>query len=247
MKIDSKFTSVYHQDWEINFLQCYPNGVLKYTDLCHIFQLSAGNHADLGGLSYTAMQKKNQAWVLTNMRIEIDRLPKWRDVVTVKTWIVDMNGYKSTRALALYHEDKIIASALTEWVVMDTQTRKSTNLSLDFSHFKLYPTEKSIQGDLKRIEVLENRILLTSYQTKMSDLDIVGHVNNVKYLEWCLDYISSEIILKQKISSIDMNFIRELHLEDQVTMEASLFDHCLLFSLYKNQKNSFTTEITLKS
>lgn len=247
MKIDSKFTSVYHQNWEINFLQCYPNGVLKYTDLCHIFQLSAGNHADLGGLSYNAMQKKHQAWVLTNMRIEIDRLPKWRDVVTVKTWIVDMHGYKSTRAFALYHDEEKIASALTEWVVMDTQTRKSTNLALDFRHFELYPTEKSIQGDLKRIEVLENRNLLTEYQTKLSDLDIVGHVNNVKYLEWCLDNLASEIILTQKISSIDMNFIRELHLEDQVVLEATLQENRKIFSLSKNQKNSFITEIHLKT
>lgn len=247
MVIDKNFTSEFAQDWDINFLQCYPNGVLKYTDLCHIFQLTAGNHADSGGLSYTEMQKNHQAWVLTNMRIEIDHLPKWRDTITVKTWIVEMNGNKSIRALALYQNDKKMASALTEWVVMDTQTRKSTQISLDFSHFELFPHQNPIHGNLKKIDVSKDRTPLTQYQTKLSDLDIVGHVNNVKYLEWCLDNLPSEIILKQKISSIDMNFIRELHLHDWITIEASSFETNKTFSLYKNNKISFATEIALKS
>jgi acyl-ACP thioesterase len=31
----------------------------------------------------------------------------------------------------------------------------------------------------------------------LSDLDIVNHVNNVKYLEWCLDMVDENIILNQ--------------------------------------------------
>lgn len=245
--INPYFTSKYSHQWNINFLQCYPNGILKYTDLCHIFQLTAGIHADLGGLSFTAMQKDNQAWVLTNMRIEIEKLPKWRDEVEVKTWIVEMNGGKSVRAIALFLDQKMIASALTEWVVMDTKTRKSSQLTLPFDHFELFPDDNPIVGKIKKIEIPKERVVLDHYLTKISDLDIVGHVNNVKYVEWCLDRIPVDLILEQKIKSFDLNFIRELHLKDEISISQCNNESSLTLSIFKNQKISFATEITLKS
>src|SRR5688572_30280767 len=102
MPISPQFTSIFTQDWEINFLQCTPNGLLKHTELCNLFQLSAGAHAEMGGISYLDMQTKDQAWVMSRMRVEIDALPKWGDTVTVKTWIVDLQGSRSVRALEMY-------------------------------------------------------------------------------------------------------------------------------------------------
>jgi len=106
MPIAPNFTSVFSKDWEINFTQCTPNGYLKYTDLCNILQLTAGDHAEIGGISFTDMQEFNQAWVLSRMKLEINSLPKWKDVVTVKTWIVSLENSRSVRALELYVGDK---------------------------------------------------------------------------------------------------------------------------------------------
>ena len=130
MPISPNFTSVYSKDWEINFIQCYPNGQLKYTELCNILQLTAGYHAELGGLSFSDMQLHQQAWVLSRMRVEVIELPKWRDVVTVKTWIVDMQGSCSVRALELYVGETKMASSLTYWVVLNTELRKLEALVL---------------------------------------------------------------------------------------------------------------------
>jgi hypothetical protein len=58
MPISTDFTSIYQQEFELSFLNCYPNGLLKYTDLCNFIQVVAGNHADLGGISYSDMQQK---------------------------------------------------------------------------------------------------------------------------------------------------------------------------------------------
>jgi len=65
--------------------QLYTMYPLKYTDLCNMLQLTAGSHAELGGISFTDMQASNQAWVLSRMRVEIIALPQWHDTVMVKT------------------------------------------------------------------------------------------------------------------------------------------------------------------
>jgi acyl-ACP thioesterase len=112
MPISSNFTSVLSKEWDINFLQCYPNGYLKHTDLCNILQLTAGLHAELGGISFTDMQLHHQAWVLSRMRVEITQMPKWRDVVTVKTWINSLENSRSVRCLEVYLRGKKIIGFL---------------------------------------------------------------------------------------------------------------------------------------
>jgi acyl-CoA thioesterase FadM len=51
-----------------------------------------------------------QAWVLSRMRVEIV-IAKWRDVVTVKTWINTLEKSRSVRAFEIYvNGDKIMGS-----------------------------------------------------------------------------------------------------------------------------------------
>ena len=151
MPISKEFTSILTKDWEINFMQCYPNGYLKYTDLCNILQLTAGVHAELGGISFSDMQEHHQAWVLSRMRVEIIRLPKWRDVITVKTWINSLENSRSIRCLELYDGDEIIVGCETFWAVFNTQTRRPENLSLPHEHFEKYPNDKATEIKFSKI------------------------------------------------------------------------------------------------
>ena len=239
MPISSDFTAVYSKDWEINFIQCYPNGKLKYTEICNILQLTAGSHAETGGLSFSDMQLHDQAWVLSKMRVEITELPNWRDIVTVKTWIVDMQGSRSIRALELYVGDKKMASSLTYWVVLNTKLRKPEALALPSDHFEFFqenvPTQKSFEKINLNLETqfIKNKTVL------LSDLDIVNHANNVKYLEWCMDCIQPNVIFKNKIQAFDMNFLKELHWHDEVELQATLEEIPEHFFVSKNGKKCF--------
>jgi len=87
-------------------LQCYPNGYLKYTELCNILQLTAAAHSEIGGISFSDMQEFDQAWVLSKMRVEISRLPKWKDKITIKTWINSLENSRSNRCLEVYLNDE---------------------------------------------------------------------------------------------------------------------------------------------
>lgn len=149
MPINPNFTSIYQQKFDISFLNCYPNGYLKYTDLCNFIQITAGNHADLGGISYSDLQLHNQAWVLSRMRIEILKLPKWRDVIVVKTWIKSLENSRSVRCLEIFLNDEKIAGCETFWVVINTKTRRPDTLALNHDHFERFdknatqkPTDK---------------------------------------------------------------------------------------------------------
>ena len=242
MPISPNFTSILKQDWEINFLQCYPNGYLKYTDLCNILQLTAGTHAELGGISFSDMQQFNQAWVLSRMRVEIKRLPKWRDVVTVKTWINSLENSRSIRCLELYLGDEKIVGCETFWAVFNTNSRRPENLALPNEHFEKYPEMKAVITNFSKIAIEEEREFLHEKNVVLSDLDIVNHANSVKYLEWCLDCADYDLITNQKIESFEMNYLKEVALNDVIKIEKSNS----VFTVSKDDKVCFALKLELK-
>lgn len=246
MPISPEFTSIYSQNWEINFLQCTHNGLLKHTELCNLLQLTAGYHAELGGLSFTDMQLHDQAWVLSRMRVEIEELPKWRDVVTVKTWIHDLQGSRSIRALEMYVGEKKIIGSTTYWAVFNTKLRKAEALALPHEHFEKYPDMYPTAESFKKVNVQREAELHLERKVVLSDLDIVFHANNVKYLEWCLDAIDHRPILKQQLQSFDMNYLRELQLGDNVQLYSGTEEKQTYFTIVKDEKPCFALELNWK-
>lgn len=245
MPIALDFNSIHEKKWEINFSQCAPNGALNYTDLCNLLQLTAAEHADLGGISFTDMQEFNQAWVLSRMRIEIDLLPKWRDVIIIKTWIVSLENSRSVRALEVYKNGEKIISCETFWVVINTKIRRPENLALPHEHFEKFSDRFSTEERVRKIQVPKDSKVVGNHVVVFSDLDVVNHVNNVKYLEWCLDLIEPEILLNQTLKQIDMNFLNELLIKDYVEIESSQTSESTVFSVLKDSKNCFSLEFAL--
>ena len=243
MPISPNFSSVFSKEWEINFTQCLPNGYLKYTDLCNILQLTAAAHSDVGGISFSDMQEYDQAWVLSRMRVEVQALPKWRDVITVKTWINTLENSRSVRALEMYVNNVKIVGCETFWAVFNTQKRRPEALALPYDHFELYPELRATTEGFSKIKFSSEKEMLFNRKVNLSDLDIVNHVNNVKYLEWCLDLVDTDLLLKQKIKSFEMNFLKELSIQDQVTIHENESEEATVFSITKEDKTCFALQL----
>ena len=185
------------------------------------------------------MQEHHQAWVMSKMRLEIISLPKWKEKVTVKTWIKSLENSRSTRCLELYRGDEKLAGCETYWAVLNTQIRRPENLALPHEHFIKYPEHSATEKSVQRInlDVLFEKVL--DYKVQLSDLDIVNHANNVKYLEWCLNTMDRKFVLKQHIKGFEMNFLKELNWNDEVIISKNENT----FTITKEDKICFALEI----
>lgn len=246
MPIAPNFTSEISKEWEINFTQCTPSGYLKYTDLCNLLQLTAAAHSEIGGISFTDMQVHNQAWVLSRMRVEISDLPRSGDTVVVTTWINSLANSRSVRALEMHVNGKKIVGSETFWAVFNTKIRRPEPLALPYDHFELFPDKKATRESFSKINIQNDSTIRADKTVFLSDLDIVNHVNNVKYLEWCLDYVEPKLILKQRIESFEMNFMKELSLQNEVKIHENNTENSSVFSISKNEKTCFALELNWK-
>lgn len=242
MPISPNFTSVLELSFEINFLQCYPNGKLKHTDLCNILQQTAATHAEMGGISFTEMQHHHQAWVLSRSRLEIKKMPRWRDTVVVKTWIHSLENSRSIRCLEMYLNDEKIVGCETFWAVFNTQSRRPESLALEHDHFQKFPT-KATENDFKKIDIALPNSVVGNKKIVLSDIDIVNHANSVKYMEWCLDTLQPELLLKQNILEMEVNYLKEVAYNETVTIKEHKELNASIFTVSVEEKVCFAMEI----
>ena len=243
MPISSDFKSVHFKDFRVNFSQVMPNGFLKITELCNYLQLAAAEHSELGGISFLDMQMHNQAWVLSKMRLEIKKLPRWKDCVVVKTWIINLENSRSLRGMLVFVNDEIVATTETLWVVLNTIKRRPEALALPHNHFEKYALNFANSARVLKVDLSQNKKHIQNKKVVFSDLDLVNHVNHIKYLEWCADDLPPEKLLDNKIKVIDMNFMTELVLADEVKIETEINDKNQKFLVTKNDQNCFSMSI----
>lgn len=243
MPIAADFDSIHTEKFPITFTQCLPNQLLKYTELCNMLQLTAAAHAEKGGISFTDMQQDQQAWVMSKMRIEISEMPRWRDNITVKTWIVTLENSRSVRALEVYRNDKKVVGCETFWAVINTKIRRPEPLSIPHEHFEKFENHYATENRITKIIVPDQKTEVKTRAVLLSDLDIVNHVNNVKYLEWCLDCEDPNKVLTTPIKVLEMNFVRELVLGDNVKISNQSAPEESFYALEKQNKNCFLLKI----
>lgn len=164
-----------------------PGGVLT------LLQAAAGDHSNLLGVGWDALQEKGLFWAVLRHRLEYARLPKKGETVTVKTWPMETTRSAYPRATEGYDEGgNLLFRGVSLWVLMDKGSRamvlpKRSGVTVEGEN---RGCEAPMPGSLSPMD-LENP------QTRMVtglDLDENGHMNNCRYLDWAAELLPGECV-----------------------------------------------------
>jgi len=210
--------------WEYNFrvrsFDVDQNKQMTLTSISEYLQEAAGDHANTMGFGYRQVVLQQMAWILGGIKIEVERLPLWEEDIHVKTWIVENNRFTSRRDFQWYdQEGNILVNASTNWILLNTERRRPVDIgSMNFD-VRLHPETKATSSEVKSIRAkFDEAEDPTEYQVRYSDLDMVGHMNNTKYIQLFLDFYSAEFHNSHKIKSLDINFKNEAKYQDKLLL-----------------------------
>lgn len=199
-----------------------PKGQARLTTLANYFQEMAYHHANQLGFGFEDMNEKKIMWVLSRMRIRIDQYPAWDDRVSVETWHRGMNRLFGLRDFRLKNIDKkILGVASSAWLILDSETRRPVRQASAVLSQNL-GTDSVFEEKLDKLAAPEQIEKLIHRKVQFSDLDIVGHVNNVKYMEWCLDALMANGSFNNEIRELEINFMHEALLGDTISIGCTL-------------------------
>lgn len=186
-----------------------------------ILLTTAGLNADDNGFGLRRLHDMNSAWVLSRMAIEMTRFPEQYETIQVETWVEEVGRANTTRNFCIRDEkNEIIGNACSVWVFFDMTTRRAKDLQTldgihDFASGELGKIEKPIK--LHAVDGEE----FDGFKVKYSDIDINGHVNSIRYIQWISDCFTLNCYRKKQVKRFEINYMTEMLFDDYVDIVRS--------------------------
>ncbi len=200
---------------------CQVDGSLKIVSLMRYLQEAASAHAQELGFGSDRLSEIDSYWVLSNVRIEIAKLPKWNDEVTIRTWPSGHSRVVATREfVGSDRQGDELFRAGSEWMILNRKTGRLRNLrklDLPLSGSE----EKVLSGELDRLEPRDDYSLAESIRVRYSSIDLNGHVNNTEYVRWGIDAIRGVFEFTKPVGCVQITYLCEAFENDTIDLSVS--------------------------
>ncbi len=214
---------VYRKEFTLSGIHTDRYQRLKPSALLAFVQEAAGNHCVQYHADWDTLARQNLFWAVTRHRVQITRLPAEGETITLETWPMPTTRVAYPRSVVAYDQNgRELFRAISLWVLMDSQTRAM-----------VLPGKSGVEvaGTLTGSELAAPRSLvpmvLQNSQSRTvcySELDINGHLNNTRYLDWVEDLLPSAFHQGHAAQEFTVCYLSEAREGQQVQMDWELLE-----------------------
>jgi len=201
------------------------------------------------GFGYDELLRYGTAWVLSRMHIEFLSLPRWKDAVELQTWHKGFEGPFYVRDFRMLGADgKPAVLATSSWLIIDLATRRllrRENLEDKLPLDTLCPDSAIDEPCGKVVMPAEGLDEMAEHVVAYSDVDMIGHTNNARYVVWAMDCLPFGDLEKRRVRSLRINFNREARPGETVELFRAPVEGGWAVEGRVEDKSSFCAEILL--
>ena len=202
---------IYTQEFRIASYQTDLTARMKPSAILEIMQEMAGAHAEMLDVGRARLSPMNLAWVLTRVEVRMDRYPVSGEIITVETFPMPNRRVFFPRYFIFRDADgNQIGCAGSLWVVLDVTTRKMGNPAEIAAMMPDNRDLTSPMGMPATVEELPCEGIEAARMPLYTDLDVNGHVNNTRYLDWCCNALGIDAMRESAMTSFCVNYNQEI-------------------------------------
>jgi acyl-ACP thioesterase len=205
----------------VRFGELDASGKLSLRALCERLQDAAVGGAAALGVSMQALAERGRAWVLHELRIEVERPARPGELLCVTTWPSGFGRLLAERDFELSVGNEEIARATSRWAIVDLAERRAVHLEPAIQALPLGERRAALAPATPRPRRLSAAAGERRFEVRRSDLDSVGHVNHTRYVDWLVEGVPDAVWDTRWICGIEVTFSREVRRGQTVVSRAA--------------------------
>lgn len=212
----------YQMKMKIPFDMSDMNGHIKLPSLILLSLQVSGSQSDQLGVSdKEILEKYNLVWIITEYDIDVIRLPRFAEEITIETEALSYNRLFCYRRFTIYDESgQAIIQMLASFALMDRDSRKVHSVDPEMvAPYQSEFSKKIIRGP--KYTDLDNPTS-KDYHVRFYDLDMNGHVNNSKYLDWIFEVMGADFLMDHIPQKINLKYVKEVRPGGMITSSYEL-------------------------
>ena len=225
---------VYRQNFMVDDLAVDCFGRLKPSMLLYYMQEVAGAHFSKLEDKKDPIKDKNLFWAVSRHRVVVERLPKLGETVTVETWPMPTTRVAYPRAMAMYDaEGNLLARSISLWVLMDMSSRAM--ILPGKSGVTVNGVERGGEPETPKALIFKDLGHTANYCVSYSLLDVNGHMNNTRYLDWVDDLLPGSFHREHTMKELTLCYLSEALEGQQVDLNWELRDGVLQVDAHREK------------
>lgn len=195
----------------------------------------AGLDADAKGFGIRELSSENRSWVLSRMAVEIIGRPQQYTPYTVTTWVNEYGRLMSTRNFVFRNSGnaEIFGRAVTQWAMIDMDSRRPVDLRYIAERGDTICPDPSPCDKPSRLPAVAPHQTAT-HRIAYSDIDFNRHTNALRYIQLMIDMLPTELPAGTAPVRIEVNFLHETRLGQQLTVKYRQDDSVSFFEIDDN-------------
>ncbi|MCR4676176.1 MAG: hypothetical protein K5634_02965 [Sphaerochaetaceae bacterium] len=171
------------------------------------FQDIATEHAQLLGIGFKDMSDKGLVWVTTKTMVDIEKSPSFLSDCTVSTMASEIRNGRAYREYTISVRDKVCVKGKSEWTALDIKTGRPVSAEtvmpeLEYVENRVCPSDfRMIDHDFSNAEVLG------VCKVRSTDIDFIGHMNNIAYVRSFQSLFTVEQLKKNPFRHFEISYV----------------------------------------
>lgn len=202
---------VFKKEYEVHYyevdnkLRCTLPAILNY--LCDI-GIWQSDYLEVG---IDKLAKQDLTWVLYKYDLKIYRYPKHMEKIIIETEPTGFKRFYGYRSYKLKSESgELLVEGLGVYFLINISKRRPCRIPKHL--YEAYGSDGDTKEpiEITEAETVECYDISKSFIVRHGDIDSNNHVNNVRYLEWCLETVPEDIIKDKEIKHLAITFKKEV-------------------------------------
>lgn len=192
---------------------CGPDGTLRSHIFFDYLQHIAAWNAEEMGFGMSAIKENNLIWVLSRLKLQIEKSPRFDDVMRVETYHNGTERIFAKRQFALYNAKtgERFACATSYWMCLQLPSLRPKAPAAALGDGIYANAEKP--DFFPHLEKLESPAPCADpvvHNISSSHIDLNDHLNNAYYAAFTTDWIARQVGHPVKLQEIQLNFNRAM-------------------------------------
>lgn len=214
---------IYEENFKIGLKDVWKGNKVSNRAILEYLENIAAYHSDSVGYGINTSEKTSVSWILLDWKLEVIKRPEYGQTLKIHTWSRKIIKYYAYRDFEIYdNQNNLCAIATSKWLLINNKTGKIEKVEEEMANKYESETEKKVfEDELEKLTLPQNYENSIIYETKRKDIDIIGHMHNLYYLDLAYEAMPENVYEKRPFDKIRIMYKKEIKLGEIVKCKYS--------------------------
>ena len=215
---------IYKEKFKIGLKDVWKGEDISNIAILEYLENIAAYHSDSVGYGVNTTKQTNLNWLLLDWKVKVLKRPKYGQELEIHTWSRKIEKFYAYRDFEVYDEQmNLCVIATSKWLLVNSKTGKISRVDSEMAEKYQSESDRSVfkSEEITKINIPENFENKIIYQVQRRDIDVIGHMHNLYYLDIAYEALPKEIYEKRPFDNVRIMYKKETKLGEKVVAKYS--------------------------